>query len=239
MCSARAPLAGRRWWSRTSARQRSLGFLSLRVGTMEQAMQLDIIDSFAAFEALEANWKAVYAADPEAHYFLSWGWMRQLFSDEGNNWVSWPRGIPPTIAIMSPFSLLLRRVRFSKSRQRFCSEIQMAGEHLLGRLHRFHLSPRPRNGGRGFGAHLRSMGWRRLTLKNFRAPAKRLASFISALEGPDLHHDERQRIEDRQYQSSGLSLCLLARGFRSLSAGQDQRQHAAEDPPLSAQDRSV
>lgn len=39
---------------------------------MEQAMQLDIIDSFAAFEALEANWKAVYAADPEAHYFLSW-----------------------------------------------------------------------------------------------------------------------------------------------------------------------
>ena len=45
-----------------------------------------------------------------------------------------------------------------------------------------------------FGAHLRSMGWRRLTLKNFRAPAKRLASFISALEGPDLHHDERQRI---------------------------------------------
>ncbi|MCB1911844.1 MAG: GNAT family N-acetyltransferase [Rhodocyclaceae bacterium] len=157
-------------------------------------MQLDIIDSFAAFEALEANWKAVYAADPEAHYFLSWGWMRQLFSDEGNNWCVLAARHSTDDSDHVAFFPLLRRVRFSKSRQRFCSEIQMAGSISWADYTGFICHPDHETAAAAFGAHLRSMGWRRLTLKNFRAPAKRLASFISALEGPDLHHDERQRI---------------------------------------------
>lgn len=42
--------------------------------------QIDVIESIEALDPLEANWTAVYAADPEAQFFLSWTWM--------HNWLS-------------------------------------------------------------------------------------------------------------------------------------------------------
>jgi hypothetical protein len=35
-------------------------------------MHIDVIDRFSEFEARRHNWDAVYAADPEAQFFLSW-----------------------------------------------------------------------------------------------------------------------------------------------------------------------
>lgn len=38
-------------------------------------MQIDKIDNFPTFEQLRTNWDAVYEADPQAHFFLSWVWL--------------------------------------------------------------------------------------------------------------------------------------------------------------------
>ena len=157
-------------------------------------MRLDVIDTFAAFEALEQHWNAVYAADPEAHYFLSWGWMRQLFIEGGHNWC--------VLAVMAgqgdgeyvAFFPLRRRVRYSKSAQCFSSEIQMAGSISWSDYTGFICHPEHEYAIAVLGEHLRQMGWGRLTLKNFRASEHRLKSFISALEVPDLHHEDRTRI---------------------------------------------
>ena len=40
-------------------------------------MHVDIVSAFDDLHALKDNWNEVYAADPEAHYFLSWHWMAQ------------------------------------------------------------------------------------------------------------------------------------------------------------------
>ncbi|MBV9994500.1 MAG: GNAT family N-acetyltransferase, partial [Caulobacteraceae bacterium] len=38
-------------------------------------MQVDVISDWSDFEALRGQWEAVYAADPDAHVFLSWSWL--------------------------------------------------------------------------------------------------------------------------------------------------------------------
>lgn len=38
-------------------------------------MRIDLIDNAADLASLERDWRSVYDADPDAHYFLSWTWM--------------------------------------------------------------------------------------------------------------------------------------------------------------------
>lgn len=44
-------------------------------------MHIEVIDSFQAFTQAKGNWDAVYEADPEAQFFLSWTWM--------SKWLEW------------------------------------------------------------------------------------------------------------------------------------------------------
>ncbi len=50
-------------------------------------MKIDVIEQFEAFDALKANWEAVYAADPEANLFLSWGWMSKWLPQIKSQWL--------------------------------------------------------------------------------------------------------------------------------------------------------
>jgi tetratricopeptide (TPR) repeat protein len=43
------------------------------------AIAIDIIDSFPVFQRLRHNWDALYAADPQAQFFLSSTWLTQVF----------------------------------------------------------------------------------------------------------------------------------------------------------------
>ena len=161
---------------------------------MSHAMHLDVIDTLAVFEACERNWDAVYAADPDAHYFLSWGWLRQLLGEGGHNWCVLAVKAAPSDGDYVAFFPLRRRVRYSHSARRFCSEIQMAGSIAWADYTGFICHPAHEAAIAVFGAHLRQMGWRRLTLKNFRASEKRLHALVSALSGPAFHQDDRPRI---------------------------------------------
>lgn len=157
-------------------------------------MALDVIDTFAAFEALEHDWNAVYAADPEAHYFLSWGWMRQLFMEGGYNWCVLAAKAGQDDCGYVAFFPLWRRVRYSKSAQSFCSDIQMAGSISWADYTGFICHPEHETAIPAMGGYLRQMGWKQLRLKNFRASQRRLKSFVSALDTPEFHIEERERI---------------------------------------------
>ena len=51
------------------------------------AMQVDVIDNVDALSALKSDWEAVYAVDPEAHFFVSWTWMSKWLRELSSAWV--------------------------------------------------------------------------------------------------------------------------------------------------------
>ncbi|MCP4303585.1 MAG: GNAT family N-acetyltransferase, partial [bacterium] len=50
-------------------------------------MHVDAIDDYAIILDLKQNWEAVYSADPEAQYFLSWPWMSKWLKTAIKSWV--------------------------------------------------------------------------------------------------------------------------------------------------------
>ncbi|RME42331.1 MAG: GNAT family N-acetyltransferase, partial [Caldilineae bacterium] len=49
-------------------------------------MQVRKIERLEDFIALRQNWEAVYAADPHAHIFVSWLWLRGWFQIASPRW---------------------------------------------------------------------------------------------------------------------------------------------------------
>ena len=50
-------------------------------------MQIDIIDDLERLKALEQDWIAVYEADPEAPFFVSWTWMSHWLETAIKQWI--------------------------------------------------------------------------------------------------------------------------------------------------------
>jgi tetratricopeptide (TPR) repeat protein len=49
-------------------------------------MRIDVIDSGGGLSELRADWEALYDADPEAQFFLSWTWMSKWLSSVDKPW---------------------------------------------------------------------------------------------------------------------------------------------------------
>ena len=50
-------------------------------------MQIDVIDDIATLRRHEAAWRAVYDADPDAQYFMSWPWMANWLDLIDDQWL--------------------------------------------------------------------------------------------------------------------------------------------------------
>jgi len=49
-------------------------------------MYIDVIEELSDFDALRPAWDAVYEADPEAHFFLSWQWLSGWLATHRTVW---------------------------------------------------------------------------------------------------------------------------------------------------------
>ncbi len=52
-------------------------------------MDIDIITSLEIFYGLKPNWDAVYGADPQAQFFLSWSWLAGKLKQYDENQTTW------------------------------------------------------------------------------------------------------------------------------------------------------
>lgn len=50
-------------------------------------MKVEFIDTHERFAELEASWRKVYAADPEASFFLSWEWLQRWLELLNHEWL--------------------------------------------------------------------------------------------------------------------------------------------------------
>lgn len=92
-------------------------------------MHVDIIDSFETLTALKPNWEAVYDADPEAHYFLSWTWISNWFENLSCPWLVLAAKASPDASNYVAFFPLQLRTEIAQDGTYFNS-IRMGGSHF-------------------------------------------------------------------------------------------------------------
>lgn len=157
-------------------------------------MQVDIIDSYDAFITLEANWTNVYQKDIEAQFFLSWIWFSRVFQQYPKEWRvlavrSGQQGDP----YVGFFPLSFKTV-WSKRKNRFRNEINMAGTLFWGQYTGFICDPIwedkviP-----NFAKTLMQLHWSRLSLKYLYASDKRISLFMSEFPADIFQTSEHER----------------------------------------------
>ncbi len=93
-------------------------------------MQISRIANIQQFDQLKTDWEAVYSADPHAHIFVSWMWLRGWLDITPFTWIVLamrPDEASPYVAF---FPLNLRFLRVSKFS--LIRELRMGGKPLGG-----------------------------------------------------------------------------------------------------------
>ena len=88
-------------------------------------MDVDILETPAAFEAARSHWDQVYAADPDANLFLSWGWLSRWLQEIDSQWLILAARQDVSTKYVGFFPLRWKTRLTSQGK--FYSELQMAG----------------------------------------------------------------------------------------------------------------
>lgn len=157
-------------------------------------MIIEVIDDLETFARLKENWDAVYDADPEAQFFLSWDWLSQWISHLNNPWfvlAAKPNAAASQYVAFFPLKL--------KTKERaggvgFYDEISMAGNYAADYTG-FICSPDHQdNAISAFAQHLKKMNWAQLRLEYLSASNRRIERFLQAFSGKNFVTREVPRI---------------------------------------------
>ena len=159
-------------------------------------MHIDVFDNIDTFGALRANWDSVYAADPEAQFFLSWIWFAQLFSRRPDEWLVLAAKHDPADTDYVAFFPLRPRTRYSKSRKKNIHEIYLAGNFWADYTGYLCHPDYDGEALRGFARHIKSMNWSILHLENIRSSTNRLKTFTREFSADDFRQTRRNRTSD-------------------------------------------
>jgi hypothetical protein len=136
-------------------------------------MLVDVIDSFERFNRLRENWEAVYSADPEAQFFLSWTWLSQWLPARREPWfILAAKPHPDACAYVAFFPLRLH-IKHSDG-MGFRNEIGMAGNSAADYTGLLCLPDAQDQAIPAFARCLTTLNWTRLHLENVRISDERL-----------------------------------------------------------------
>jgi Acetyltransferase (GNAT) domain/Tetratricopeptide repeat len=90
-------------------------------------MHIDVIEDFGEFNLVRRNWEAVYQADPEAQYFLSWQWLADWLSTHPTIWFVLAAKRDKTDVEYGAFLALRMRTSFDK-KHGFFNELFFGGD---------------------------------------------------------------------------------------------------------------
>lgn len=165
-------------------------------------MRVEIIEGNEAIQRLRPQWDAIYDADPEAQFFLSWSWMN------GYNG-PWDRdafilAARPDVEGAGYVALLPLRMRTKERRNtEFVNEINLAGNYVsdyCGFLCRagFEEEALP-----ALAAKLQEVNWRRLRLEYFSASTRRAELFLGGFS-PDTFTTGQQNLVNPDGIDNGI-----------------------------------
>ena len=145
-------------------------------------MQVEIIEGREAIERLRPEWDAIYDADPEAQYFLSWSWLNGYLAPWGRD--AFVLAARPDTDGAGYVALLPLRLRTKeRGNTEFVNEINLAGNYIsdyAGFLCRagFEEQALP-----ALAAKVQQLNWRRLRLENFCTSERRAELFLGGFSG--------------------------------------------------------
>jgi hypothetical protein len=187
-------------------------------------MQVEVVRSLSALRELQADWTRVYAADPEAHFFLSWPWMSKRL-ERRDGWgvlVARPGADAPPVAFFP-----IKPITLVDDDGLSYRDITMAGRGAADYTGFICQPEHEEAAGRAFAADLLRRDWRVLSLECLRASAQRMRGFMAELEAAGLELERESMMT-----SSGVdnAICPYAdlpddwdRYLAQLSANTRQR----------------
>ncbi|MBM4259689.1 MAG: GNAT family N-acetyltransferase [Deltaproteobacteria bacterium] len=138
---------------------------------------IERIDTFEDFQYLRTAWDALYHADPEAQFFLSWKWLTGPLESYPEEWmVLVARSAEGTALGLLPLRL---KTLWSKSRQKLRNELHFAGRLFWADYGGILCHPDHEELVLGTcAAYLKQMHWSHIFLKGFRTSARRFELFM-------------------------------------------------------------
>jgi CelD/BcsL family acetyltransferase involved in cellulose biosynthesis len=156
-------------------------------------MRVDIIDSAKALAGLRAEWEAVYEADPEAQFFLSWTWMAGWLPSLNRPWFVLAARPEAEDSAYAAFFPLWIDTKERKSGG-FYNNLYMGGNYTADYTG---FICRPEQEQRvlpAFADRLRQLNWTNLRLEFLRASERRTQLFLEAFPDREFSISEINRI---------------------------------------------
>jgi tetratricopeptide (TPR) repeat protein len=157
-------------------------------------MLIDIIDDFASFERLKADWDDVYDADPDAQVFLSWTWLSQWIPMLSGQWFILAAKPEPAARYVAFFPL---RWNLKEGKTGFHNEINMIGNYAADYTGFICRPECDAPTVAAFARHFKRLNWRRVNLDYLRTTDARLRSFLSTFSDKRFETKSGNRIDKR------------------------------------------
>jgi CelD/BcsL family acetyltransferase involved in cellulose biosynthesis/predicted TPR repeat methyltransferase len=139
-------------------------------------MPVEVIDSLERLAAVRPEWEAVYDADPEAHYFLSWTWLAkwlERFPDQWSILAVRPEEGAPYVAFLP-----LRTRIMSNKGGNPVNVLNLAGNYGADYAGMLCKAGYEEQAIPALAGHVRTLNWANLRLENFRASDRRFQLFM-------------------------------------------------------------
>lgn len=157
-------------------------------------MRVDVIDSLDALARLKGNWDAVYQADPEAQFYMSWTWISGWFRRLGSQWLVLAAKNTSDGGYVGFFPLQLRTERGRDGA--FHNELRIGGGYSTG-YNGLICDPRLESGVlQAFAGHIQTMNWAKLHLDNIFLSPARLEMFLNQFSSSDFNLTKVIRPDD-------------------------------------------
>lgn len=154
-------------------------------------MQIDLIQDFDRFKAIQADWDAVYHADPEAHLFLSWPWLSNVFAHLDRGWRI--IGIKSSDRYVAFFPLRITTYK-SKRHGVFVNELVMPGRAFWADYTGFLCLPRHEEQAIArLAVALKQMNWAQLEMEHLFVSERRLSLLLHAFDRETFVVERRPR----------------------------------------------
>lgn len=140
-------------------------------------MQIDVVDDMQRLMELRADWEAVYDADPEAQFFLSWTWMIDWLPRVAGPWFVLAARADPATPYVAFLPLRLGTEQHNNGS--FYNEINFAGNYAADYAGFITRPEVEREALSAFGRFMMHLNWTNLRLDNFAASERRMRLFLA------------------------------------------------------------